>query len=136
MRTGCGPLYVTINSDNEGLFELFTTMGKAGGCASSQSEAIGRMVSLAWRSGVHAHEIISQMRGISCHCPAGFGEDKVASCADAVAKAIQSHLSDAEIDYIAMHEENVRGACAECGGTVVYESGCSHCLSCLVSDCS
>ena len=52
MQTGCGPLYVTINEDEDGLFELFTTMGKAGGCAASQSEAIGRMVSLAWRSGV------------------------------------------------------------------------------------
>ncbi|HKK00734.1 MAG TPA: vitamin B12-dependent ribonucleotide reductase, partial [Desulfuromonadales bacterium] len=46
METGCGPLYVTINEDNDGLFELFTTMGKAGGCAASQCEAIGRLVSL------------------------------------------------------------------------------------------
>ena len=54
MQTGCGPLYITINEDNSGLFEVFTTMGKAGGCAASQCEAIGRMVSLAWRSGVQA----------------------------------------------------------------------------------
>ncbi|OGT97484.1 MAG: ribonucleoside-diphosphate reductase, adenosylcobalamin-dependent, partial [Geobacteraceae bacterium GWB2_52_12] len=54
MQTGCGPLYITVNEDKNGLFELFTTMGKAGGCAASQSEAIGRMVSLAWRSGVQA----------------------------------------------------------------------------------
>ena len=54
MQTGCGPIYITINEDKSGLFELFTTMGKAGGCAASQCEAIGRMVSLAWRSGVQA----------------------------------------------------------------------------------
>jgi ribonucleoside-diphosphate reductase alpha chain len=54
MKTGCGPLYVTVNQDSSGLFELFTTMGKAGGCAASQSEAIGRMVSLAWAAAFQA----------------------------------------------------------------------------------
>ncbi len=94
MDTGCGPLYVTINEDEEGIFELFTTMGKAGGCASSQCEAIGRMVSLAWRSGVEAGPVIKQLVGISCHQPAGFGVEKVLSCADAVAKAIERHCGD------------------------------------------
>ena len=92
MQTGCGPLYVTVNEDTTGLFELFTTMGKAGGCAASQSEAIGRMVSLAWRSGIQARQVIKQLQGISCHSPSGFGENKILSCADAVAKAIQSHM--------------------------------------------
>jgi len=92
MQTGCGPLYVTVNEDNTGLFELFTTMGKAGGCAASQSEAIGRMVSLAWRSGLQARQVIKQLQGISCHSPSGFGENKILSCADAVAKAIQAHI--------------------------------------------
>ncbi len=92
MQTGCGPLYVTVNEDTTGLFELFTTMGKAGGCAASQSEAIGRMVSLAWRSGLQARQVIKQLQGISCHSPSGFGENKILSCADAVAKAIQAHV--------------------------------------------
>ncbi|MCK5540574.1 MAG: vitamin B12-dependent ribonucleotide reductase, partial [Deltaproteobacteria bacterium] len=74
MSTGCGPLYVTINDDEKGLaFELFNTIGKAGGCAASQSEAIGRLVSLAWRSGQQPEPIIKQLIGISCHKPAGFG---------------------------------------------------------------
>ena len=94
MDTGCGPLYVTINEDEEGIFELFTTMGKAGGCASSQCEAIGRMVSLAWRSGVEAAPVIKQLVGICCHQPAGFGVEKVLSCADAVAKAIERHCGE------------------------------------------
>ena len=93
MQTGCGPLYVTVNEDTTGLFELFTTMGKAGGCAASQSEAIGRMVSLAWRSGIQTRQVIKQLQGISCHSPSGFGENKILSCADAVARAIQSHMS-------------------------------------------
>ncbi len=92
MQTGCGPLYITINEDDKGLFELFTTMGKSGGCAASQSEAIGRMVSLAWRSGLSSRQVIKQLQGISCHSPSGFGENKILSCADAVARAIQSHI--------------------------------------------
>jgi ribonucleoside-diphosphate reductase alpha chain len=88
----CGPLYVTINEDESGLFELFTTMGKAGGCAASQSEAIGRIVSLAWRSGVQPKQVTKQLLDISCHSQAGFGENKIRSCADAVAKAIQLHI--------------------------------------------
>ncbi len=137
MQTGCGPLYVTINEDKNGLFELFTTMGKAGGCAASQSEAIGRMVSLAWRSGVQARQVIKQLLGISCHCPSGFGDNRVLSCADAVAKAIQTHLIDNGYDeskVVTAHQE--RGACPECGGVVEHEGGCSVCHVCGYSECA
>jgi hypothetical protein len=92
MDTGCGPLYVTINESGDGPFELFTTMGKAGGCASSQCEAIGRMISMAWRSGLDPRPVVKQLVGISCHQPGGLGGEKVLSCADAVAKAIMQHL--------------------------------------------
>ncbi|OGR28629.1 MAG: ribonucleoside-diphosphate reductase, adenosylcobalamin-dependent, partial [Desulfuromonadales bacterium GWD2_54_10] len=113
MQTGCGPLYVTVNEDNSGLFELFTTMGKAGGCAASQSEAIGRMVSLAWRSGVQARQVVKQLLGISCHCPSGFGDNRVLSCADAVAKAIQAHMVASGYDINAESAKHDRGACPE-----------------------
>jgi ribonucleoside-diphosphate reductase alpha chain len=136
MQTGCGPLYVTINTDEGGLFELFTTMGKAGGCAASQSEAIGRMVSLAWRSGVDPEQVIKQLMDISCHSHSGFGTNKILSCADAVSKAIRNHLSSAS------HEEKIekrtlfRGACRECGGRIEHEGGCSVCHSCGFSECA
>lgn len=134
MQTGCGPLYVTINEDNAGVFELFTTMGKAGGCASSQCEAIGRLVSLAWRSGVQARQAVKQMIGITCHKPAGFGENRITSCADAVAKAIQIHMIDhEEVDMI--HANN-GGACPDCGGPVEHEGGCCVCHVCGFSECA
>ncbi|MBT1070880.1 vitamin B12-dependent ribonucleotide reductase [Pelotalea chapellei] len=136
MQTGCGPLYITVNEDKNGLFELFTTMGKAGGCAASQSEAIGRMVSLAWRSGVQARQVIKQLLGISCHCPSGFGENRVLSCADAVAKAIQSHLIAGGYDTNAETARQERGACPECGGIVEHEGGCSVCHVCGYSECA
>ncbi|MBI1920956.1 MAG: vitamin B12-dependent ribonucleotide reductase [Geobacter sp.] len=136
MQTGCGPLYVTINEDRNGLFELFTTMGKAGGCAASQCEAIGRMVSLAWRSGVQARQVVKQLLGISCHCPSGFGDNKVLSCADAVAKAIQARMHEnggmAEL-HAPSHE---KGACPECGGAVEHEGGCAVCRACGYSECA
>ena len=136
MQTGCGPLYITVNEDSTGLFELFTTMGKAGGCAASQSEAIGRLVSLAWRSGLQARQVIKQLQGISCHSPSGFGENKVLSCADAVAKAIQSHL--AANGGKVQHEKRsfLKGACPDCGGIVEHEGGCAVCRVCGYSECA
>ncbi|MEI8354995.1 MAG: vitamin B12-dependent ribonucleotide reductase [Deltaproteobacteria bacterium] len=135
MQTGCGPLYVTVNEDKSGLFELFTTMGKAGGCAASQCEAIGRMVSLAWRSGVQARQVVKQLLGISCHAQSGFGDNKVLSCADAVAKAIQTHLKLSGVDADFDQKSFDRGACPECGGVVEHEGGCSVCRVCGYSEC-
>ena len=135
MQTGCGPLYVTINEDEEGLFELFTTMGKAGGCAASQSEAIGRMVSLAWRSGVQPKQVIKQLLDISCHSHSGFGDKKILSCADAVAKAIQNHLASTGHAEKMVKRALFKGACPECGGKIEHEGGCAVCHSCGFSEC-
>ncbi len=136
MQTGCGPLYVTINEDDDGLFELFTTMGKAGGCAASQSEAIGRMVSLAWRSGVGPEQVVKQLLDISCHSHAGFGASKVLSCADAVAKAIRNHVSSTALTEKMEKRALFKGACPDCGGRVEHEGGCSVCRSCGFSECA
>ncbi len=136
MQTGCGPIYITINEDKSGLFELFTTMGKAGGCAASQCEAIGRMVSLAWRSGVQARQVIKQLLGISCHAPSGFGDNKVLSCADAVAKAIQAHMMAKGYETGLEAQAPERGACPECGGVVEHEGGCAVCRVCAYSECA
>ena len=138
MQTGCGPLYVTINENESGLFELFTTMGKAGGCAASQSEAIGRLVSLAWRSGIQTKQVIKQLSDISCHSHSGFGENRVRSCADAVAKAIQLHLSSEDRGEKEDVEKApmIRGACPDCGGILEHEGGCCVCHGCGYSECA
>ncbi len=158
IRTGCGNLYVTVNEDEDGnLFEMFNQIGKAGGCAASQSEAIGRLVSLAFRSGVEPEDIIRQLKGISCHTPVWYREGKILSCADAVAKAIEWHLNEkperprSEAEAVGKirallpekKEPNpretsipifLRGACPECGGPLIFEEGCVKCL-CGYSDC-
>ena len=92
MNTGCGHLYVTVNESQDGRpFELFNHMGKAGGCAASQNEAIGRLISYALRCGASLEPLIKQLKGISCHRPA-WGEDgKVSSCSDAIGKALEKY---------------------------------------------
>ena len=134
METGCGTLYVTINEDREGLFELFSTMGKAGGCAASQCEAIGRLVSLAWRSSIPTEEIVKQLSGICCHKQVGVGNDKILSCADAIARAIRES-ADPVNETSDQTPYFMRGACIQCGGQLEPEGGCFVCRSCGYSDC-
>lgn len=97
-NTGCGKLYITINEHDGEPFELFATMGKAGGCACAQIEAIGRLVSLGLRSGVKIDQFIRQMQGISCHSALTTGDDKTLSCADAIAKALKQRVEMATVN--------------------------------------
>ncbi|MDR3196032.1 MAG: TSCPD domain-containing protein [Endomicrobium sp.] len=91
MHTGCGRMYVTVNEDNRGACEVFTQLGKSGGCTSSQAEAISRLISLALRSGVNQNEIIRQLKGIRCPSPTLVRGGAILSCADAVAKALEAY---------------------------------------------
>ena len=142
MKTGCGNLYITINEDENGnVFELFTHMGKAGGCASSQAEAIGRLVSLALRSDIEPIEIEKQLKGISCHSPAWAAGGKIASCSDAISKAIERYKQvGTKKNGNGSHKTNetimMCGACPDCGGAVEHEGGCAVCRDCGFTKCS
>jgi ribonucleoside-diphosphate reductase alpha chain len=140
MKTGCGNIYVTINEDADGqLFELFTHMGKAGGCASSQAEAIGRLVSLALRSNIEPDEIMNQLKGITCHNQTWTNGGKITSCSDAIAKALERYMQrGSNGNGNGSHNQNVAmliGACPECGGAVEHEGGCAVCHSCGFTKC-
>ncbi|MDA8088455.1 MAG: vitamin B12-dependent ribonucleotide reductase [Nitrospiraceae bacterium] len=142
MHTGCGRIYVTINEDAEGhFFELFTSMGKAGGCAASQSEALGRLISLALRSNIEHEEIIKQLKGISCHQQVWESGGKILSCSDAIAKALEIyHMKEAGGNgngkkKQVYEEKMLIGACPECGGSVEHEGGCSICRNCGFTKC-
>jgi ribonucleoside-diphosphate reductase alpha chain len=140
MKTGCGNLYVTINEDEEGhLFELFTSMGKAGGCAASQSEAIGRLVSLAFRSNLEPEEVMRQLKGISCHSHAWVEGGKITSCSDAIAKSLEKYLTKTGNGNGNGHKEQKEvmfiGRCPECGGAVEHASGCAVCHNCGFTKC-
>ncbi len=136
MKTGCGYLYVTVNEDNNKLFELFARMGKTGGCAASQTEAIGRLISLALRAGIDSSNIIEQLKGIRCPERA-LGKDKIYSCPDAIGKAIEGHLKNKGqiIQEMTKLDSGVRPECPECGGPIAFIEGCLICQNCGFSKC-
>ncbi|MGQ9706036.1 MAG: vitamin B12-dependent ribonucleotide reductase [bacterium] len=135
MRTGCGNLYVTINWDDYGLCEVFANMGKAGGCAASQTEAISRLISMGLRADIDPMDIVKHLKGIRCHKPFGFGSERILSCADAIAKALEEKLGEinGKVDIYKIFDTG--GACPDCGGVLTLEEGCAVCKSCGFSEC-
>ena len=94
IRTGEGTLYITINEDENGLCEVFTTIGKAGGNAAAQSEAISRLISLSLRSGVDPNAIIKQLKGISGPNPTWEDGRLILSTPDAIGKSLDDYLNE------------------------------------------
>jgi len=149
VATGCGNLYITINVDDKSLpFEVFIQMGKAGGCAASQLEAIGRLVSLALRSGVENSKIVEQLRGIRCPSPSWEKSGRIFSCSDAIARVLELRLGNGKMHHqeeaLEKHSPHtmiedklgtVVGVCPDCGAALRHEEGCVVCRSCGYSKC-
>jgi ribonucleoside-diphosphate reductase alpha chain len=148
VQTGCGNLYVTVNWDETGMCEVFTSMGKSGGCAASQSEALSRLISMALRAGVDSAAVVKQLRGIRCPSPAWAEGGKVLSCADAVGIVLEHAIehrpgeaptlgeSSLKVTKTGDHLDYLSGACPECGSSLEHESGCAVCRSCGYSKCA
>jgi ribonucleoside-diphosphate reductase alpha chain len=158
MMSPLGDLYVTINEDVNGRpFEVFCTLGKAGGPAMADAEAIGRLMSLALRSGISISQVKDQLRGISCDRAVGLGPNKVLSVPDAVGQAIERYLEEKEgvQEALPLTVSTTQGAtqaqaaassgsdmifdmgtCPECGtGHLAFEEGCKKCHVCGYSEC-
>ena len=141
IRTGCGNLYVTVNEDEQGLCEVFTQMGKSGGCAAAQSESTARMISVSLRAGVSADAIVKHLRGIRCHSPAWDSGSTVLSCPDAIGIVLDRYLKRKKGESLQptlwSHDQmdTVVGACPDCGGTIEHEGGCLVCHVCGYSRC-
>ncbi len=143
IHTGCGNLYVTVNWDEFGMCEVFTQMGKSGGCAASQSEALSRMISVSLRAGVDPEALVKHLRGIRCPSPSWAEGGKVLSCADAVGIVMEHAIQFMDTGHVgtvvSKHTnalDNLSGACPECGGSLEHESGCAVCRSCGFSKCA
>lgn len=138
----CGSMFVTLNFDDAGPCESFVALGRGGGCISSHTEALGRMISLALRSGIAPRKIVDQLRGIRCSKPRWLeGGDIIRSCPDAVAFAFSRLLSLGDgngSDEIASSSAVALGEnpeCPECREELMVEAHCLYCRSCGYSKC-
>ena len=164
VRTGHGNMYVTITFDDSGKpFEVFTTLGKAGGCDSANLEAVSRLVSLGLRSGIDPDQIVAHLQGITC-CPAWDGGTLIRSAPDAMAHTLVNHIHAAHQAVVGPSEEQTStivqpglfpstrrsnapsngnghtqvpsGArCPKCSGRLIPQEGCLNCLDCGYSKC-
>jgi ribonucleoside-diphosphate reductase alpha chain len=153
IRTGEGTLYITINEDENGLCEVFTTIGKAGGNAAAQSEAISRLISLSLRSGLDPQSIVRQLKGISGPNPTWEDGRLILSTPDAIGKALDDYLVERRSDEeqqttikndnqpkitLAQEDQIDNGMmiCTECHNhSVINEGGCLTCHDCGWSKC-
>lgn len=160
--TGYGSLYITINEDDKGLFEVFAQIGRAGGYTDSFTEALARLISLCLRSGIPVDEIIDQLEGIRSPRIAIDHQERIFSIPDALAKALKRHMgitklglqppvesfeehgtihADDEMDkehredYEVIVRKGLNPECPECGNALVYEEGCVKCHTCGYSEC-
>lgn len=92
IRTGDGSLFITINEDDTGMCEVFASLGKAGGAAAAQSEAMCRLISLALRSGLDPRAIVDQLKGISGPNPVWDDGELILSAPDAIGRAVERYL--------------------------------------------
>lgn len=151
VKIGCGNLYVTVNYDENGICEVFTSTGKAGGCP-SQSEATARLASIALRSGISVEEILDQLKGIRCPSTVRQSGMKCTSCPDGIAKVIKKvndliqSSGSAPIPPVIPSAPAGGGKplgsadkafkyCPECGSAVEHEGGCVVCRNCGYSKC-
>lgn len=157
VRIGCGTLYITVNYDENGICEVFTSTGKAGGCP-SQSEATARLTSIALRSGISIREVYDQLKGIRCPSTIRQPGMGCTSCPDAIARVLKKVSDTIAKDGVPngfasvpapKKKASVRmpetapetaaagtlAACPECGGELEHSSGCVICRSCGFSKC-
>lgn len=131
IKTGLGNLYVTITFLNDKPFEVFTSIGKSGYSTMADAEAIGRLISLALRSGVDPKEVILQLKGIGGSEPVFTEGGLVQSIPDAVAKVLERHLGEVKEN----NRDLLRDICPVCGA-VLPDEKCPVCANCGWNKCS
>ncbi len=137
IKTGMGYLYVTVSEYNGRPFEIFATIGKSGKSTTAKTEAIGRLVSLALRSGIDVTEVIDQIKGISGEHAVFHDGGLVFSIPDAIAKVLEKrYMADGNGTKVKGNRGQFKpDLCPECGQAITFEEGCSTCHSCGFTKC-
>ena len=161
-RTEMGSLFVTVNEDEHGPFEVFVQLGKSGSASMAFTEAIGRLISLALRSGLKPSAIIDQLQLIRGSRPVIQEDGEIVfSVPDAIAKAMAAYLKGGEqLKLIDNHQDQGRterfklflkgpakeagedkpsmgmlDLCPMCGGVLEITGGCYLCRDCGYTRC-
>ncbi|MBU2053261.1 MAG: adenosylcobalamin-dependent ribonucleoside-diphosphate reductase [Nanoarchaeota archaeon] len=150
-QTPHGTAFITFNCfEDNGLqpYEIFINIGKGGRDVTAIAEGFGRLLSLAFKSGVPLKYIIEQLGGISGETQAGFGVEKIFSLPDAIAKGLReaySQLGEVTSKEKLKKEKRIEAPegkiinsgnfCPDCGGSMIHSEGCQKCLSCGYSKC-
>ncbi len=133
VKTGLGQLYVTVTEYHGKPFEVFATIGKSGRSTTAKTEAIGRLVSLAFRSGVTVDKVVQQLKGIGGEHPVFQNGGLVLSIPDAISRVLEERYLLAEGGK---RRSSLMGeTCPECGQTVSFEEGCMTCHFCGFTKC-
>jgi len=136
MKTGMGQLYVTVTEHEGQPFEVFATIGKSGRSTTAKTEAIGRLVSLALRSGVKVENIVKQLKGIGGEHPVFQEGGLVLSIPDAIGRLLEKrYLSDGSYMKSRYGNSLLGEICPECGQTISFEEGCMICHFCGFTKC-
>ncbi|MFB6190793.1 MAG: adenosylcobalamin-dependent ribonucleoside-diphosphate reductase [Candidatus Nanohaloarchaea archaeon] len=164
IETAYGDLFVTINdAEGYGPFEVFTRVGKSGGYTQSFTEALGRTISLALRSGADAEDVIKQLDDIRSPQIAWDQGTQIHSVPDAIAEAMKRHMKgshstqqtvdeydtetetrtenagkteqEQRADAADIVEDGGNPECPDCGGMLVLQEGCKKCPDCGYSKC-
>ena len=134
VKTGLGQLYVTVTEYHGQPFEVFATIGKSGRSTTAKTEAIGRLVSLAFRSGVTVDKVVEQLKGIGGEHPVFQNGGLVLSIPDAIARVLEQR-------FLKNEKTKRKGGslmgevCPECSQTISFEEGCMTCHFCGFTKC-
>ncbi|EKO37873.1 MAG: ribonucleoside-diphosphate reductase, adenosylcobalamin-dependent [Solidesulfovibrio magneticus str. Maddingley MBC34] len=134
VKTGLGELYLTVNEIDGKPFEVFATIGKSGRSVTAKAEAIGRLVSLALRSGVEVADIVGQLKGIGGENPVFQKKGLLLSIPDAVSWVLENRYLQGQT--VRDDTGNLsHPQCPDCGADLVFEEGCHVCKGCGYTKC-